>query len=402
MWRKHLNKQSRYRWKGIDANGRTLSGIDTAESKNTIIQQLKNQNIVPTRVQREFTLHHPIPKKLIVDITYQLATLIESGITLLSAIDIVRTDASNTSLQRVLSDIHDQINNGKQLHEAISSHPKLFDNFYIGLVKAGECNGQLAINLNLITQHLKLKQTFKQKIKSSLFYPLTVLCISLFITLALLIFVVPQFQSIYSDLGAQLPALTQTIISLANNLQTHWILIITALAFTALLTKHAIRNLNFIKNNLSKCRLHLPILNTFILAINFSYWSRILANTLQAGLTLPDSLVIANACVSNTTLRQHCEGAIERILRGENLSQTLKTLPYFTQRMTQMIAIGETTGQLPKMLSHLADYYSDYASNELNQLSQLFEPIVMLLLAAISAVLIIAMYLPIFNLGGIM
>lgn len=396
-----------YYYKGISQEGSLIKA--TIQTKNLIMakNELTSQNILLLKIHRQtnFTFNfrpQKITAKLITDFTRQLATMINSGISIISALNIIEQSAEHQQMQKLISSIRMELESGVSLSTAFSGKSSHIDELFCQLLFAGEQSGTMDIMLNYLANYRERSQTIKRKIKKALFYPLAILSVAVIVTGLLLILVIPQFADLYKSFGAQLPAYTQFIIFLANKTKTYGAVL--AIVFTSLIVSLKIIYKNSLKTALffDKLILRLPgfgILIKKAILVRFNY---ILAITCKAGLPLREALNCVSNIVDNKIYQQATFAICEKVIAGQPINASLNDDFLFPKRVKQMIIIGEESGSLDSMLLKIADFYEAELTYAIDNLNNLLEPMIMIILGIIIGSLIIGMYLPIFRLGTVL
>lgn len=334
-----------------------------------------------------------ISEQKITDFYQQLASLLNAGIALITALELSIESYHHIAMRNLITSIKTRIENGKTLSESLAYHPQYFDLFSRHLIHAGEQIGNMNSMLEKIIEHRKTIAMIKNKIKKTLLYPLTVLCIACAIIFILLFYVIPELQGLFLDFGKQLPAYTRFIITISTQLHENILLIPIFLLFCTII-------FYFIKTRIH-IKIKLPLLDSVIEKYTMARWTHTLANTLNAGIPLAQSLYI----VSNTMHDFHYQEAFrqikEKIIQGQSMHIAMRHTALFPLRVKQMIHIGEQSGTLPIVLTQLSIFYQTEANRQTETLLNLLEPILIIILGIIIGSIVIAMYLPIFKLGSI-
>lgn len=332
------------------------------------------------------------PQK-ITDFYEQLASLLNTGIALITALELSIASYPNRAMSTLITHLKTHVENGKTLSESLAYYPQYFDLFSRHLIHAGEQIGNIHHTLEKIIEHRKMITMIKNKIKKALLYPAIVLCIACTIIFILLFYVIPELQSLFLDFGKQLPAYTRFIIAISTQLhQNISVILVFLLFFTTIFY--------FIKTKIS-IKIKLPLLNAVIEKYITAHWTYTLATTLSAGIPLAQSLSI----VSHTMRHFHYQKAFkqikEKIMQGQSMYIAMQHTALFPLRVKQMIYIAEQSGTLPLVLTQLSIFYETEANNQTEILLNLLEPILIIILGVIIGSIVIAMYLPIFKLGSI-
>lgn len=395
-------KVRRFKWVGIGADGATHSGELVAASEVRARMALRRQGITPTRVDRSWRLKLHLPAKTSVFLLRQLATLIRSGVPILSAFDIIARSQEQPEATRLLLQIRADLQAGVSLAAALARHPENFDDLTCTLVAAGEQSGLLDVMLARIADYQEKMLAIRGKLRSALTYPVAILAVAIIVTLLMLIYVVPAFESSFSSFGAALPLPTRLIIDGSEAIRRYGLggcLIVLALA--SLIVRQW-RNNSAWQTTTDRWLLSLVLFGPLYRRAALARWSRTLASLYGAGIPLLDTLVAAGNATGNR-LYQEASGRLQqRITQGDSLSHALARERLFPPLVIQMVTIGEESGTLDDMLNKVADIYDREVNDAVAQLSTLMEPFLMLVLGGIIGGLVVAMYLPIFQLGSVL
>ncbi|MGD9152781.1 MAG: type II secretion system F family protein [Gammaproteobacteria bacterium] len=394
-----------YTWRGIDTNHNKICGEITAVNFRLAKAKLQSQKISILKLKRKSQLswltryRNRITSVNITLILRQLNALLIAGIPILQALATIAKSCNNINLRNLLTDINDKIQHGHALSEALRSYNKYFSNLACALVFAGEQSGTLDILLECIIIHREKMEILKGKIKKTLFYPCAVIIIAAMVAYILLVFVVPQFADLFSGFGVQLPFLTRLVINLSNLLQRFWWILVLSLILPwiaiIILKRRSISFANFFDAMMLK----IPIFGNFLRKSIIARLMRTLATTFAAGMPLLESLCLLRDVANNQRFRVVLGEIYNAVSKGQTLYQSLQISGLFPNIVVQMVAIGEEAGKLPDMLEKAANFY-EYEVNQLvDKLNQLLEPVIMIILGIVVGGLVIAMYLPIFNLG---
>lgn len=396
-------KLKTYLWQGIDAKGTRVKGEVHASNLTALKTELRRQTITPFHIKEKSLLLTLFSEKIktshIVDFSRQLATLINAGVALVPALQIIGN--SNLRLQTLVTTIKTKIESGSSLSEALNQYPQYFDELYRNLIYAGEQSGTLGIMLNQIANYQDKQTKLNNKIKKALLYPSAVLLTALLVTALMLIFVVPQFQMMFQNFGAELPLYTQMVIKISQifKLYSGWILSILIIAI--LLIKWVKTHSPHYAYKIDFLVIKLPLIGPIITKAILARFSRTLATIFNAGVAIAEALkIIAGSC-GNLVYTQAILQIREQIIAGLAMHTAISNTTVFPARVTQMVAIAEESGELAVMLNHIADFYEQEVDNAADNLSKLLEPALMIILGLVIGGLITAMYLPIFKLGNV-
>ncbi|MCK4869969.1 MAG: type II secretion system F family protein [Gammaproteobacteria bacterium] len=394
-----------YIWQGIDQNGKRTQGLLTANNNSDVMQQLLKQSITIIKLRKQKKFFHPRTKRLtsktLTDFVRELATLINSGIPILKCFDIIHKTSENHSLNKLITNIENELKNGKQLSQALQQHPRYFDKLFCNLLRIGEQSGTLDQILITLANQREQAEDLKRKIKKAMLYPITILSIAIIVTAVLLVFVVPQFAKIYAGFGAALPPYTQFIINLANLTQTYGLqtlIALTTIGITLKLLKQKYQALAIFWDNLI---LKIPVIGKILTKAILARVTYCLAIAYRAGLPLAASLKLVATIANNHIYDKAINQIHTDVTAGIGLTQALEQQELFPKRATQMISVGEQSGELDSMLSKVAEYYTNEVNNVVDNLQNLLEPAIMVILGILIGGLVTGMYLPIFKLGTV-
>ncbi|MEK7262622.1 MAG: type II secretion system F family protein [Pseudomonadota bacterium] len=397
-------KLDSYTWEGVDKQGKKVKGEMDAGSIALVNTSLRRQGINPLKVQRRrgelFKIKQKIKPKDISVFTRQLATMLQSGIPMAQSFDIVGKGHENPSVQQLINSIKQDIESGTSLTHALGKHPLYFDALYCNLVAAGEQAGILDGILEKLATYKEKIEAIKGKIKSALFYPAAVLVVAFIITAVLLIFVIPQFESLFKGFGADLPALTKMVVNLSRVFQDWWWAIIGSVVGAVVSASYMYKRSPAAQHTMDRLLLRAPVIGVIVKKATIARFARTLATMFAAGVPLVEALDSVSGATGN---RLYYEGTLaikNDISTGMQLQAAMNTTGLFPNMVIQMVAIGEESGELDKMLNKVADFYEGEVDDAVAALSSLLEPIIMAFLGVVIGGLVIAMYLPIFKLAG--
>lgn len=396
---------SAYVWEGVDKQGKKMRGEMEAASVAFVNATLRRQGINPVKVQkRGKSLFSARKKKIktkdIAVFTRQLATMLTAGIPVAQAFDIVGKGHENPSMQDLIIGIKNDIESGTNMTAALSKHPLYFDALYCNLVGAGEQAGILDSILDKVATYKEKIEAIKGKIKSALFYPTAVIVVAFIITAILLYFVIPQFESLFKDFGADLPALTKMVIGLSRGFQEYWYLIIGGIVGTVAFATYSYKRSVKAQHAMDRFLLRAPVIGEIVKKATIARFTRTLGTMFAAGVPLVEALDSVAGASGN---RVYYEGTVAikaDVSTGMQLQAAMNATGLFPNMVVQMVAIGEESGELDAMLNKVADSYEREVDDAVAGLSSLLEPIIMAFLGIVIGGLVIAMYLPIFKLAA--
>jgi type IV pilus assembly protein PilC len=398
------HKMTTYHWQGISKRGQLVKGVITARSLALAKVELKSQGIMIQKISKYSWLFSIKKRKIksseVVLFSRQLALLLASGISIIRAFDIVIQGQNKLPMVFLLENIKETLSSGKTLADALKKFPDCFNELFCNLIAVGEKSGSLIQILEIITTYKERLERIKNKLKKSLTYPLIITLVASLVTIGLLVFIVPQFETLFNDFGADLPAFTCLIIHLSKILQMHMpliliLLLISSGSFLYLYKKTAFAP--FLDNIALRLVFIGPLLQQTIIA----RFARTISIALTAGLPLIDALTIAAKVTDNIMYENAVIRMKEEIANGQPIHKTMSNTQLFPYMAIQMVAVGEESSTLAYMFNQIADFYEEHVNNKVDVLSNLLEPVIMALLGLLIGGIIIALYLPIFKLGAI-
>jgi type IV pilus assembly protein PilC len=397
-------KHDVYSWEGVDKQGKKAKGEMEAGSVAIVNATLRRQGINPVRVAKRraplFKVKKRITGKDIAVFTRQLATMLQSGIPVAQAFDIVGKGHENPQMQELIMAVKADVESGTNLTQALSKHPLHFDALFCNLVQAGEQAGILDNILEKLATYKEKIEAIKGKIKSALFYPTAVIVVAFIITTVLLVFVIPQFESLFKGFGADLPALTQLVIDLSRGFQAYWWAIIGGIVGTVVVVGYTYKRSEKMQHTLDRTLLRAPVIGAIVKKATIARFARTLSTMFAAGVPLVEALDSVAGASGN---RVYYDGTLDirrDVSTGMQLQAAMNSTGLFPNMVVQMVAIGEESGELDKMLGKVADFYEQEVDDAVAGLSSLLEPIIMVFLGVIIGGLVIAMYLPIFKMAA--
>lgn len=393
-------------WEGTDKRGIKMKGEQLAKNANMLRAELRRQGINPGQVK-------PKPKPLFgaagkavnsKDIAFfsrQMATMMKSGVPIVSALEIIGSGHKNPRMKKMVNGVRTDIEGGSSLHEAISKHPVQFDELYRNLVRAGEGAGVLETVLDTIASYKENIETLKGKIKKAMFYPAMVLVVALLVSSILLIWVVPQFEEVFKSFGADLPAFTQMVVNLSRFMVSWWWLMLIALIGAIVGTIMFYKRSPKMQHTVDRLILKVPVLGQIMHNSSIARFARTTAVTFKAGVPLMEALGIVAGATGNKVYEEAVLRMRDDVSVGYPVNMAMKQLNLFPHMVIQMTGIGEEAGALDAMLFKVAEYYEQEVNNSVDALSSLLEPMIMVFIGTIVGGMVIAMYLPIFKLGAV-
>lgn len=396
------SKEVLYTWEGKDKSGKIVRGEMRAHTENVVQATLRRQGISVTKVKkRSFGRGAKIKDKDIAIFTRQLATMMRSGVPLLQSFDIAIKGSSNPALARLLNEIRNDVETGTSLSQAMRQHPVYFDQLYCNLVGAGEQSGALENLLDRLATYKEKILAIKGKIKSALFYPISVIVVAGGVIAVMMLFVIPQFKSVFSNFGAELPAPTLFVIALSDAFVNNAPLLFGSLFAVVFATGYFYRRSPAMQAALDKAILQVPVIGEIIRKATIARWTRTLSTMFAAGVPLVEALDSVAGAAGNHIYKVATKSIQNEVATGTSLTVAMQGAQVFPAMVVQMVSIGEESGQLDSMCSKVADFFEREVDEMVAGLSQLIEPLIIVFLGVVIGGLVVAMYLPIFKLGQV-
>jgi type IV pilus assembly protein PilC len=395
-------KEFTFIWEGKDRSGKMIKGEVRASGEHVVKNTLRRQGINVLKVKKQrMGSGKKITDEDITMFTRQLATMLKSGVPLLTSFDIVAKGHSNPSVTKLLMDIKNDIETGSSLTQAFRKHPNEFDALYCNLIQAGEQAGILDALLARLATYKEKTLGVKKKIKSALFYPTAVIVAAFVITAVIMIFVIPAFKELFSSFGANLPTPTLIVMAISDVFVTYWWLIFGGIFGGIWGFLKAWKKSEAIQIVMDRLLLKIPIIGKIMLDATIARWCRTLATMFAAGVPLVESLDSVGGAAGNYLYKLATKKIQTEVSTGTSLTLAMQSTNMFPNMVMQMVAIGEESGALDSMLGKVADYYEEEVDNAVEALSSLMEPIIMVVLGTLIGGLVVAMYLPIFKMGEV-
>jgi type IV pilus assembly protein PilC len=400
--RKPEVKEFNFTWVGQDRGGKTVRGELRATGEAQANAILRRQGIKVAQLKRERRSRGgKITDKDITLFTRQLATMLRSGVPLLQAFDIVAKGHSNPAMSKLIYAIRTDVETGASLKQAFEKHPLYFEPLYINLIGAGEQAGILDAVLERLAQYKEKILAIKGKIKAALFYPISIVVVAFIITAVIMIFVIPAFKQVFSNFGADLPALTLLVISISDFFVNYWYLVFGGIFGGIWFFFYTWKRSTKMQHAMDRALLRIPVFGELIRKSAIARWTRTLSTTFAAGVPLVEALDSVAGAAGNQEYFTATKRIQGEVATGSSLNSAMQGTDVFPNMVIQMVAIGEEAGSLDSMLGKVADYYEQEVDDAVAALSSLMEPMIMVVLGTIIGGLVIAMYLPIFKLGAV-
>ncbi len=398
-------KTSVFAWEGTDKKGAKIKGELTGQSPALIKAQLRKQGINPLKVRKKAASLFGEGKKIkpldIALFTRQMATMMKAGVPLLQSFDIIGEGFENPNMRKLVDEVKQEVAAGNSFAASLRKKPQYFDDLYCNLVDSGEQSGALETLLDRIATYKEKTEALKAKIKKAMTYPIAVIVVAIIVTAILLIKVVPQFEAVFQGFGAELPAFTQIVVNMSRGLQEWWYVFIFGIFAAVFAFKEAFKRSEKFRDFLDRTLLKAPIVGDILYKAVVARYARTLATTFAAGVPLVDALESVAGATGNVVFRTAVYKIRNDVTSGTQLNFSMRTTGIFPSMAVQMTAIGEESGSLDEMLDKVAGFYEAEVDNAVDNLTTLMEPMIMAVLGVLVGGLIIAMYLPIFQLGAV-
>ena len=396
-----------YTWKGRTQQGTQKSGEIEAANERAVMTQLRSQSIRPLRVKqkpKDISEYLPflqggVTTRDLVIFTRQFATMIDAGLPLVQCLDILVSQQSNPVFKKGLVQIKADVEQGSTFADALSKHPKIFDNLFVNLVAAGEVGGILDAIFNRLATYLEKADSLARKVKGAMVYPTTVMVVAMAVLGLLLVKVIPVFEKMFADFGGQLPGPTQVVVDLSHFLQ-EWIGLILAMVVLVFVSFfQARKRIPAFRRQTDALALKLPIFGPLIRKVAVARFTRTLGTMIASGVPILDGLDIVAKTAGNMVIEDALRMVRNSIAEGRTIAEPLKQAGVFPGMVVQMIAVGEETGAMETMLSKIADFYDEEVDVAVDALTSMLEPLMMVFLGGSVGSILIAMYLPIFKIA---
>jgi type IV pilus assembly protein PilC len=403
-------KTSVFAWEGVNRRGQAVKGELSALNSAYAKAHLRKQGIEPRKVKKATeplfgigggSSQKAIKPKDITFFTRQMATMVKAGVPLVQSFEIVADGIDNGSLKRVIFDIRDSVSSGNDFASALKQHPKYFDELTCNLVESGEQAGALESMLDKVAIYKEKTEALKAKIKKALMYPSVTIFVAIVVTMILLVKVVPTFQSMFKSFGAELPAPTQLVVNLSEVAQDYWLYFVAGVIIIGVVFVQGLKKSPRFRDRVQAFSLQLPVFGDLIKAAAVARYARVLSTTFAAGVPLVDALDSVAGAVGNSVYRDAVIKIKEDVSSGQQMHTAMRATKVFPNMVVQMTSIGEESGALDEMLGKAASYYEDEVDNAVDNMTALLEPAIMVFLGVVIGGLIIAMYLPIFEMGNV-
>jgi type IV pilus assembly protein PilC len=393
-----------YKYTARDQEGKSVSGMVSAENESVIVTELRKRNLIILSISEEKGsvfkksskpkgAKKVKPEDLVI-FTRQFATMVDAGIPILQSLEALNEQTANLNFKAALVTIRDDIQTGSSLSDAFAKHPRIFDQLYVNMIRVGESGGVLTTILERVAMYLEKSERLRQKVQGAMIYPAVVVSMAILITIGLLVKVVPTFSQIYASLGQKLPVMTQMLIDFSNLLQ-HDLLFLVAGGFVAVFLFNKYKKTPAGHIQVDTLLLKLPVFGDLICKVSVSRFCRTFATLNQSGVPILESLDIVGKTCGNRVIEILVDEIKVSVKEGESIAMPLSKSTIFPLMVTRMIAVGEKSGQLEKMLSKVAEFYDDQVDTAVEGLTKLIEPLIIGFLGVVVGFIVIALFMPI-------
>jgi type IV pilus assembly protein PilC len=397
-----------FKWEGVARNGQVKSGSKEAPNEAAMLQFLRAQQIRPKKLQQvkmggggmNFSFGSGVGLKELVVFSRQFATMIDAGLPLVQCLEILGSQQANPTFKKVIKAVQAEVEGGSTFADALKKHPTVFDSLYVNLVAAGEVGGILDVILQRLAAYLEKAQKLKSQVKSAMVYPLAICGVAIIVITVLLVWVIPIFENMFKEFGgAALPVPTQVVINLSKWTQHNFIFLV--MFFFGMISLW-----NWIRKNPRTLEitddlfLKAPIFGPLIQKVAVARFTRTLGTMVSSGVPILEALDITARAAGNKTVEKAVYRARQSISEGKSIAEPISQSKVFPPMVCQMVNVGEQTGALDTMLGKIADFYDDEVDSAVKGLTSLMEPVMMVVLGGLIGGLVVAMYLPIFEMAG--
>jgi len=395
-----------YLWQGTNKQGRRVKGQLSGDNVNQVRAELRRQGIAPLKIKKKpkdlFAPRKPKIKPADIAIfSRQLATMMSSGVPLMQSLQIIGEGHENASMQEMVLAIKSDVESGTSLADSLGKFPLHFDDLYVNLVNAGEQSGTLETLLHEIADYQEKTEALKSKIRKALVYPTAIIVVAFIVTSILMIFVIPQFEALFTGFGADLPGLTKMVISLSQWFQEYWWLLFGGIIGAILGFLAAKKRSRKLQHFLDRLLLKLPIIGNVLHKGAIARFARTFSTMFKAGVPMVEAMTSVAGATGNIVFSEATLDMRDEVATGTQLNKAMLDTELFPNMAIQMTAIGEESGSLDSMLAKVADFFEREVDEAVDNMTALMEPLIMAFLGVVIGTLVIAMYLPIFKLGAV-
>lgn len=398
-----------FKWEGVARNGQMQSGVKEAANEAAVLQFLRAQQIRPKKIKANksssfgninISFGTGVTQKDLVVFSRQFATMIDAGLPLVKCLDILRSQSPNPAFRKIIQSVQSDVEGGSTFADALKKHPKVFDGLYSNLVAAGEVGGALDVVLQRLATYLEKAAKLKGQVKSAMAYPAAIVVVAIGVIIALLVWVIPIFEGMFQEFGgAALPAPTRIVIALSKWAQSNFLIIIGMIVGLVFLWKYIRKNPKTVAAT-DDLFLKLPVFGALLQKVAVARFTRTLGTMLSSGVPILEALDITARASGNKTVEGAIYKARQSISEGKTIAEPISKTKVFPPMVCQMINVGEQTGALDTMLEKIADFYDEEVDAAVKAMTSLMEPAIMVILGGLIGGMVVAMYLPIFEMAG--
>lgn len=391
-----------FEWEGKNSSGNKQKGLISAPNPELVKAKLRRQGIVPLKVRKKRKEMGGGAKITASDIALfarQLTTMMGAGVPMVQSFEIVANGMENKNMRNMVNGIKTEVESGSNLTNALRKYPDQFDDLFCSLTEAGEQSGTLESLLGEIADYKEKSESLKKKIKKALFYPVAVLVVAFIVTAILLVFVVPQFEDLFTGMGGDLPTFTKMIVTASEFMQSWWYVIFGGVALTGWIFVQTKKRSKPFSQLLDKVALKAPVFGDIVVKAATARFARTLATMSKAGVPLVEAMESVAGVAGNSVFEKAIHKMKDEAATGQRLTTSIESSGLFSNMVVQMIAIGEESGSIDDMLAKVADYYEEEVDNAVDAMTSLMEPMIMAFLGVVIGGLVVGMYLPIFKMG---
>jgi len=395
-------KQIPFQWEGTDKRSNRVKGKTVGASESAVRSELRRQGVLATKIKKQRTIGEGKVSPLDIAIfARQLATMMQAGVPLVQSFEIIGNGHEKPAMQKLVLSVKQSVEGGTSLAESLAKHPLYFDDLFVNLVEAGEQAGALESLLDKIATYKEKTEAIKKKIKKALFYPAAVLVVAIIVTAVLLIFVIPQFESLFAGFGADLPGFTRGVINLSVFVRTKGIILLAMIIAAIWAFLYFKKRSRAMREAIDRTALRLPVIGAILTKAAIARYARTLSTMFSAGVPLVEALESVAGATGNIVYETAVLRMKDEVSTGQRLFRSMESTELFPNMVIQMIAIGEESGALDQMSAKVADFYEAEVDNAVDALSSLLEPMIMAILGILVGGLVVAMYLPIFKMASV-
>ncbi|WP_369743240.1 type II secretion system F family protein [Pseudidiomarina sp. PP-1MA] len=401
---KAMKDITEFEWTGINRRGKRIKGVMRADNDRMVRANLRSQGVTPRTIKKK---RKPLfgGKNItgadVAIFTRQIATMLGAQVPLLQSLEMVAKGSENPKIRELMQDLANQTAAGAPFASSLRQHPRVFDDLYCDLVESGEQSGNLENIFDRIATYREKSEALKAKIKKALVYPASVIVVALVVTVILLVYVVPQFEAVFKDFGAELPAMTQFVVTLSEIVQAYFLYVAAAIFVGAWLFKRAYNKSLALRDRVDLLSLKIPVIKDILNKAAVARFAQTLSTTFAAGVPLISALDSAAGASGNALYRDAILRIRDEVTSGMQMNTAMQAQDVFPTLAVQMVFIGEEAGKLDDMLSKVASIYEREVDDLVDNLTALLEPMIMVVIGGLVGGLIVAMYLPIFSLGKV-